>query len=293
MQAKILIPQLLDKKRYWKYGLSFVVFTFVFAELYLLTEVTFSTLDDWAFFRNRFYGGTEYRSLYWYAEQIGLVIVVFLVSGLFVYVEKWASNLLHQTQLEKEKLQAELKMLKAQVNPHFLFNTLNNIYTLAYMKDDNAAPMVEKLSSLMRYQLSEGAAKRVSLKRELAFLENYIELQSLKKNEAYNVDFYTEGIRQKHQIAPMILINFVENAFKHSDIETNSIGWISTSCVVNDDNKLHFIIENSKREIPVKNGIGFGLEGAKKLLDLNYPNRYELKTEAKEKTFKIDLTILL
>lgn len=293
MHVQVLIPYFLDRKRYLLYGLGLLIIMLLFVEILLFTERSIAMPADWEFFRNRYYQSIEPRSLFWYFEQIGMTIIIYSISGLSVFVKKWINNLLHQSQLEKEKLQAELKMLKAQVNPHFLFNTLNNIYTLAYMKADNAAPMVEKLSSLMRYMLSECASKRVNLQRELSFLENYIELQSLKKQEAYNVDFYTEGIRQKHEIAPLILINFVENAFKHSDIETNPNGWISTSCVLNSNDELNFTIENSKKQFSTNTGNGFGSEGAKKLLELNYPSQYTLKIETKENTFKIDLTIQL
>jgi len=293
IHVHLLIPKLLDKKQYIVYTFGIIILILFFAEGLLFAEKKISILEEWAFFRERYYHSLQPRSFYWYGEQVGVVLVILLCSGLFAFVKKWINNLLHQSQLEKEKLQAELKMLKAQINPHFLFNTLNNIYTLAYMKADNAAPMVEKLSALMRYMLSECASKRVNLIRELNFLESYIELQSLKKTEAYNVDFYTEGICQKHEIAPLILINFVENAFKHSDIETNPNGWIQLSCVVNEKETLQFTIENSKREIPVKNGEGFGLKGTEQLLALNYPEKHKLQMETNENTFKIDLVIQL
>jgi LytS/YehU family sensor histidine kinase len=257
----------------------------------LLLETNIVDQSDWTQFRNQYYNNLNPRYFIWYLEQAGALFVIFLVSGLFAFVEKRFKEIIIRSRLEKEKLQAELRLLKSQVNPHFLFNTLNNIYTLAYIKSDNAAPMVEKLSELMRYILAECSAPRVKLHREIAFLENYIELQSLKKSDAYNIDFYTEGIRQKHKIAPLILINFIENAFKHSDIETNPAGWIQASCVVSEKGELHFMIENSKREISNKTGIGFGLEGTQKILELNYPNQYELTAATQDQSFKIDLKI--
>jgi sensor histidine kinase YesM len=216
-----------------------------------------------------------------------------MISSAFSAVKQLSENQKRFFSLEKSKLEAELSFLKTQINPHFLFNTLNNIYSLAYLKDDKAAPMISKLSDMLRYMLYECTDARVPLSKEVAFLESYIDLQAVKAESSLMIDFYAENVLENHVIAPLILINFVENAFKHTHWETDANAWININLEVNDENTLIVQVENSKNGIKKPKSIhqGIGLENTKKQLELNYPNNYTLKITEEAKSFNVLLKI--
>jgi len=194
-----------------------------------------------------------------------------------------------------QRAQSELLLLKNQISPHFLFNTLNNIYGLAYLGDTRAAEMISKLSQIMRYLLYDCDQEKVPLSKESDLIEYYLSLQSLKYEEQVNIDFYQAGIKYSHFISPMILINFVENCFKHSDLENNPEGWINIYLEV-ENNEMIFRTENTiKKEMETilfeRNGIGSTI--SKKLLEANYPGKHQLKTESKDQLYTVDLKIEL
>ena len=175
---------------------------------------------------------------------------------------------------------------------HFLFNTLNNIYSLAYRQHPNAAPMIATLSKIMRYHLYDGSRERVSLEKEAEMLQDLIALQRLKHGDSLNVDFYAEGINHQHQIAPLLLINFIENSFKHGDADSNPDAFINVGLTV-EDGQLRFSVQNSFKEIGKLGGEGFGLKNAQRLLDLAYPNRYELAQKAVNSVYSVNLKLLI
>ncbi|MCG8474124.1 MAG: sensor histidine kinase [Cytophagales bacterium] len=231
---------------------------------------------------------------------LDIVIVIVFWFFLFIYSSMLAHSKLSfdavqlMNQLERERLKNELNFLRAKINPHFLFNTLNNIYSLAFQKDDLAAPMIAKLSSLMRYTLSDCDTPRVPLGKEFDFLKKYIELQQLKSRIPWNVDVYFEESELAYQIAPLILVNFVENAFKHSGIENDPEGWIKVSGVMEDE-ELIFTVQNSvkKSKAELIKSTGEGIQNAKRQLELNYPGRYEFVIENESKFFHVTIKIKL
>ncbi len=240
-----------------------------------------------------------------YNQSLDLVInyvFVILVSNLIRGTEVWMYNRQRQQQIEKEKLQAELNFLRIQINPHFLFNTLNNIYSLAYTKDDKAAPMIAKLSQIMRYMLNDCKESRVELKKEIGILKNYIDLQLLKIGQDRNIDLYSEGININHKVAPLIFITLLENCFKHGDIEMNEKGWIKVECIVEDDclnfNISNSISNNEKASSSVASSeegesSGIGLSNIRKQLELNYPDNFEINIEELESEYNVKLKIKL
>ncbi|MGH1365987.1 MAG: sensor histidine kinase [Calditrichia bacterium] len=217
-----------------------------------------------------------------------------LLSTAFKGMETWLYNRQREAQIEKEKLQAELNFLKIQINPHFLFNTLNNIYSLAYNGDKRSAEMIAKLSAILRYMLYDCKESRVPLQKEMELIKNVINLQELKFDSARNIDLYTEGIQIEHRIAPLILVTLLENSFKHSDIDRNARGWIKISCVVERDS-FEFMcsnsISNKLAQSDQENGLG--LENIRKQLSLIYPGMHYLRLEKNEDNFMIKLTISL
>lgn len=195
-------------------------------------------------------------------------------------------------QAEQEKLNAELSYLKAQINPHFLFNTLNSIYSLAIQKSDVTPSAIVKLSAMMRYVVSESNRDFVPLEKELSYIRNYVELQQLRFGEAVQLLFFVHGNTGSSKIAPLVLIPFVENAFKHG-INAEESSCIRISIDI-DNNELRLEVFNNKvfvRREEEKSGLG--IENTRGRLQLLYPNRYSLVITDTEESFSVLLTIRL
>ncbi len=195
-------------------------------------------------------------------------------------------------QLKNQVLEAESKMLKWQINPHFLFNTLNNIYSMAQLKLDQTPEAIHRLSNMLRYVIYDCNEKYVLLEQEVNYLKSYIELQRLKDDNLRNIsyDFIISGPGMK--IAPLILIVFLENSFKHSKIEDQENSWIRISLVTR-AGEILFSCENSipGNELKKDKTTGIGLENVKRRLELLYPDKHLLLIDKKEKTFSVTLTI--
>lgn len=212
------------------------------------------------------------------------------ISSAYRFIEEW----LQDREGERQRLETELKFLKNQVNPHFLFNSLNNIYSLSYRNDPKTPQMVALLSEIMRYMLYDCSTPRVRLSKEIKLIENFIQVQQIGQTEKLNTDFYYEGIEDNHQIAPMILINFVENAFKHSHIKEDTAAWISMELFV-EKGTLHFKIENSQQSLPTptQSDGGIGQQNALRQLELNYPDHHHIQINDDENVYTIALSIEL
>lgn len=194
--------------------------------------------------------------------------------------------------LVAEKLEAELKFLKTQTNPHFLFNTLNNIYALARRKSDKTADVVMKLSKLLRFMLYEARKNRISLVDEIHMIDSYLELEGIRYNERLKITFNKQLDDPSQEIAPMILLPFIENAFKHGAGETRFESFIFIDLQLH-DGLLQFDISNSKDETEVdevKESIG--LSNVRRQLQLMY-NDYDLKIKSLGDTFHVRLTLNL
>jgi hypothetical protein len=195
-------------------------------------------------------------------------------------------------QAEQEKLNAELSYLKVQINPHFLFNTLNSIYSLAIQKSDGTPSAIVKLSAMMRYVVSESDRDFVPLDKELGYIRNYVELQQLRFGEAVQILFFIHGNAASSRIAPLILIPFVENAFKHG-INAEDSSRIKISIDI-DNNELRLEVFNNKvyvRREEEKSGLG--IENTRGRLQLLYPNKHSLIITDTEESFSVLLAIRL
>lgn len=220
------------------------------------------------------------------------LLMVILSSALFEISIIAAQSIQEAAQLKSEKLESELKFLKSQINPHFLFNSLNNIYTLTMLNPDAAGESVLKLSEMLRYLLYECDAEKVALGRELAYLENYIALFSLKDDEPLNIKFDKPNVQEEMMIAPLLLIPFVENAFKHSQIEDLENGWINIK-LSNDNQQIYFEVKNSlpQNEFAKDKVGGIGLNNVKRQLELIYPNKHTLSIDKNKTEFKVVLVV--
>lgn len=225
------------------------------------------------------------------------VIIALTLSGVIMVASLQFNQFLSERRINEiglvaDKVKAELDVLKNQINPHFLFNTLNNIYGLAYMGNKKSAEMISKLSQMMRYMLNEGKEEKVPLLKEKELIESFLMLHSLK-DESLNIDFYAEGVEDLQMIPPMILINFVENCFQHSDIDHNPKAWIKVSLEVN-ESILSFTTENSFEKGKERtNRTGIGINNSRKLLNGYYPNEHELTIDHSNSIHKVDLKIKL
>lgn len=194
--------------------------------------------------------------------------------------------------LEREKLETELKFLRSQINPHFFFNTLNNLYSLVERKDDMAGPTLLKLSDLMSYIIYEASSKRVSLSKEVENLKNFISLERLRFT-SLKVDFVTSGDYSKWQIAPLLLLPFLENAFKHGVGKEKERNWIKIELQLH-GSQLKYTVKNafSKQDESDKlEQRGIGLENLRRRLELLYPDGFELQTVEGTETYESSMTI--
>ena len=194
--------------------------------------------------------------------------------------------------IEKEKLDTEIKFLKSQINPHFLFNVLNNIYALTVIKSDKAPDNLMRLSEMLRYMLYDSNDGKVPLQKEIDYLENYISLASLKDSRGLNVKVEIDKSQPGIKVAPLLFIPFVENAFKHSKIEDLKNGFINISLITSSE-QIEFSIENSIPSVSFKKDKlrGIGLTNTKKRLKLLYPYKHLLNISDSGKVYSVILKL--
>ncbi len=227
---------------------------------------------------------------------------IFLIAGMYVVVflgvavklvNLYNSNQLEIQKLKSEKIEAELKFLKAQLHPHFLFNTLNNLYALTLERSDKAADVVLKLSELLDYVLYECDAELVSLEKEIKQIDNYLELEKLRFGSRLDVDYKIDEIPSNLTIPPMSLMTLVENSFKHGISKSMDNSWIKINLTA-DTEAFNFKIENPKRRAKsINQGLsgGIGLENLRSRLNLIYKEYYSLLINENESTFEVHLMI--
>ncbi len=216
----------------------------------------------------------------------------FIGSSLFEMMRYAKEKEKEAADYRSKKLEAEMKFLKSQFNPHFLFNALNNIYALTVIKSEKASDNLLKLSGILRYMLYDCKAETVPLGKEIEYLHHFIDLHLLKDSRGLKVGVHLDESHPGLNIAPMLFIPFVENAFKHSRIEDLQNGWIDIR-LSTFDREIIFEVKNSlpKQDFTKDKVGGIGLENVKRQLELLYPNRHELRIEGKEDSFQVYLKI--
>lgn len=223
-------------------------------------------------------------------------ITLALIVGLSIAIkmtQKWIVTEKERKQLEQERTEAELKNLKNQLNPHFLFNTLNNIYSLIAISPDRAQSAVLELSKMLRYVLYENAQAYVPMEKELEFNHNYIELMRLRLARHVKVEVdMPQGLCRGYQIAPLLFITLIENAFKHGTSATEP-SFVTIVMSEPSQGVIECHIENScfpKNESD-KSGSGIGLKNLSRQLELLYPGKYTLHAESDARVYRSSLTI--
>lgn len=200
-------------------------------------------------------------------------------------------NSMKMMQLERDNLALELNFLKSQISPHFLFNTLNSIYRMAETNDPQTSETVLRLSNLVRYILYQGKDEEILLSKEVEFIKDYISLAKLRYGEKVPFIFNSTEVDEPFKIVPLILIPFVENAFKHGPDRSRNDAWIEISLSVNDE-RLSLVVKNGVNHSAAKSIYGgLGLQNARRRLELHYPNRHKLISEENEQTYAVELII--
>ena len=226
-----------------------------------------------------------------------ITFVVGLLSTLVKIIFDWWQHIKEKQELQTQTMQSELRFLKSQINPHFLFNTLNNLYALTLKKSDKAPEIVIKLSEMMRYMLYECNEKKVLLSKEINYIRNYLDLEELRQGKNIKINFDVEGNVNEQRIAPLMFIPFLENSFKHGLNNHISEGFVNIKLAV-EDQMVYFFIENSKpahtpAPNPNRKSGGIGLVNVKRRLNILYPENYDLEISNNPKSYAVTLNITL
>ncbi|MEZ5030094.1 MAG: histidine kinase [Saprospiraceae bacterium] len=230
-------------------------------------------------------------------HQAGYYLLNFLITSTFTVfkiISDWIRGEREKRRIQTQTMQSELRFLKSQINPHFLFNTLNSLYALTIKKSDLAPEIVLRLADMMRYMLYECNEKWVPLRREIAYVENYLELEKLRHGSKADVTFQTDGEVNDQRIAPLMFIPFLENSFKHGLARSLSTGFVHVHLHVGSDHVV-FMIENSKADTQpqpeARTFGGIGLTNVRKRLEMLYPGQHELLIEHDPLTYRVRLTL--
>lgn len=287
----VLMPLYYYRQRYFLYG-CFVVLMLIVGGL-LKRYITHAFIIPWEavhdperYRKERLEFWIPIRIIRISLEEIPVIAITMLIQLMRrAYIREK-----HFRELEKEKFLAEMGLLKAQINPHFFFNTLNSLYALTLRGSEQASKVVLRLSNLMHYMLYEARANKVLLEDEINHLENYISIEQMRFADRLDLSFQHSGDISGKMIAPLLLLPFIENAFKHGI--SDGSGWITINLKVI-ENKLFLKVANSYQETGKKSGHGLGLENARRRLELSYPGRHELQLRIHPEIFEADLKLEL
>jgi LytS/YehU family sensor histidine kinase len=281
----ILIPKYLQKNSFLLYSLSLLTASILIAPVNALAMYLLN-------FKHPYYQEYITSNL-----QIYFLSSFFIAgaSTVFKITGDWLRHQREKTRLKNEKLVSELKFLRSQINPHFLFNTLNNIYSLALQKSEKTPEVILKLSEILRYMLYECNGPSVSLDNEINYIRNYIELERIRQPGHAKIEFEVEGDTEEVEIAPFLFTPFLENAIKHGMNRVIDNPCIFIRLKVNNE-LLHFTVSNTKPdEEPAKQIIkkagGIGLVNVERRLKLLYPEKYRLNIENTSKKYTIFLDL--
>lgn len=283
-----LFPRYLRQGHYWTYLLLLAGLTVLLTPLKLI-------LKYWVFAND---GNVREEIL---TNLSAYFFGTFLVAGLSTVgkiMVDWIVQNRKKAKVENESMQSELRFLKSQINPHFLFNTLNSLYALTLKKDDKAPDIVIKLSEMMRYMLYECNEPRVPLRKEINYLQNYLDLERLRQRKGIDIQLIVNGKVGEQMIAPLLLIPFLENSFKHGVNANIKDGFVIATLNV-EAGAIHFILENSKGSAMPgqlhgnRPSGGIGLVNVRRRLDLLYRGRYELNIRESPSTYAVHLDVEL
>ncbi|MDT7831600.1 sensor histidine kinase [Flavobacteriaceae bacterium S356] len=283
----ILIPKLLVRYGSAVYIIG-VAITLISLSFLVMFSGSYNLLNDMS---EGIGDGPEMSPFMFVLEHVVQFSLFIIISFLYWYFNRHKEEEEKALQFSNDKLQAELQALKSQISPHFLFNSLNNIYSLSILNHSNAPIMIEKLSDILHYLIYEGKHEEVALADEIQLIENYIQLQLLRKlkNEE-SIHYRITGDFSNKKIAPLLLINIIENGFKHSNISSEKNGFLKIR-ISTAGNTLTVLTENTFTPNDKKKGIG--LQNLEQQLEHMYPKSYSLKVNNKNRIFRVELTLEL
>lgn len=269
-----VFPRFIPRKNYFMLVVSMLV---VMATCVFIRQFVHSLFPDLRLSMDRI--------MFWVQFRLNLLFGV--ISLAYWYGKSHHKNERKWQNLQTEMADAQLKLLKNQINPHFLYNTLSLIYTKAIPVSAELADIISKLSDMLRYSLEEAETNgKVPLHKEVKYLEDFIAIHKARFGENWQVDFHIQGNPREQKIAPLLLITFVENAFKHGKLNAP----LRIELQVENDG-LRFEIENQKQEGKKDRSSGIGLENIRKRLAILYPHRHRLNIEDKANFFKVSLQL--
>lgn len=280
----VLIPRLLYKKKYYTFFAIYlsIIIAFGILKLSIILELVYPGVSPFMNFKTRFY------------DNIIPLFLLVTTGAACKLIKDYLNSEKRLADTAREKADAELKFLRAQINPHFLFNSLNSIYFLIDKQNTAARVTLLQFSDLLRYQLYECNSDLIDIEKEVAYLNDYIRLQQLRKDNHYEVKMNIEDNIHGFQIVPLLLVPFVENAFKHISHHNDNKNFVHVSLSRN-NGSFNFFVENSKDNNARRNEPqgGIGLANVQRRLDLLYPGRHELQVLNNETTFRVMLNLKL
>ncbi len=296
--SSVLVPRFILKNRTGLYLLIIVVVAtiIVFLNIYVDKWLNLPALMDAAFHKGGPQPKHHGRDHNWDFALIAIIALVIGVSTSMTSVQKWQHDKQLHQDMEQDRISSELSFLKAQINPHFFFNTLNNIYALTHVDAETSRKAIHQLSRMMRYVLYDTQNATTMLSQEIAFVKDYISLMQLRLTDAVKIELKSPAALRDVAIAPMIFLPFIENAFKHGVSATQpsyidiNIGQHNSTV---DLNVINTIIKEQNNNLEA--GSGIGLNNTRRRLDLLYPGKYSLKIDENdaENTYSVHLTLNL
>jgi two-component system, LytTR family, sensor kinase len=306
----VLLPQMIGRNKYTLYILTIVILLAGSAMLYDITDQWFRPNKEMVFDMNKmdrgFFDhkppmdspmplqnkmaqlGRGPSLLFGFMSSLGILFI----STIFWMITETKRRQQRELSLINENLTTEMKFLKSQINPHFLFNALNNVYSLSHLNSKKTPEMILKLSDMLRFMLYDSEDKKVPIGKEIDYIKHFIDFQKLKIEGEPRIAIDIEQSDLTVMIEPMLLIPFIENAFKHSKIEDVRNSWLSIDLKTT-SSTIHFKVRNSlpASSIKVDNIGGIGLENVRKRLQFLYPKRHRLEILCSDNSFNVDLTI--
>lgn len=278
----IVVPRFFDADKIYK---SFFAFFLSVSSFVLVRYFA----EEW--FLPTYFGIRNYSEDtgfgYYFFDNIFYSSTTIFISTTFWFFKYSLIAEEEKSQLIEARKTAELQALKTQINPHFIFNSLNNIYSLVYQKSDNALPAIEELSRLLRYNTKDLGEDRIALEKEIGYIESLMALEKLRIKNPELLVLEKKILHPNLSISPMILVPFVENAFKHGDFRNKGFDMK----ISDEDRILRFYLLNYKREKMKDTLSGIGIENVRKRLDILYPGKYLLEIKSSETEFIVDLKI--
>ncbi|MCY1720889.1 histidine kinase [Prolixibacteraceae bacterium Z1-6] len=284
----LILPLATVKKKFFTFGILVIVHAFLYGFIIYLSY----------YYPNLYPRLFDYSKLplfYWpkiLSKILSNYGIPVLAAAIIIF-KKWYIDDLKNKQLTEEKLEAELSFLRSQVHPHFLFNTLNNLYALTLIKSEKTPDIVLKLSGLLDYMIYKSNGKFVPLSKELEILESYIELEKLRYNNRLDLEYEVIGDPDSFKIAPLILLPFIENSFKHGASNDRTNPKIRITIAIKGDclnlSVLNSTLGDNKKDETLSEGIG--LKNVRRRLELIYPDSHELKITSSEKQFEVKLIV--